>query len=356
MALRQPLCEYADWRARPLTHESAERCADAVRNRRGIVRVVALVLLSVVVTFCAGRGRLKSTASDPGLVPIEQLWVEPRDLETRNLIDGVGGSSLAPNKSTPYEVIAEDDSGFSPGYTVRDAEGTQWNVKLGIEAQPEVVASRILWAIGYHQPAVYLLPTWELSGAQSQTQPVARFRRESVDERVVGNWSWYENPFVTTQPFKGLLVANLILNNWDWKTSNNKIYEIKANDGASRRVYVVRDLGASLGKTTFPRLLSATPLRGLGQGTRNDIKGFEEQGFVRKIEGQRVTFDYHGIYEPLVGALTVNDVIWTCRLMARISDRQWQDAFRAAGYQEAEQRRYITKLKSKISEGLALAG
>ena len=100
-------------------------------------------------------------------------------------------------------------------------------------------------------------------------------------------------------------------NNWDWKTSNNKIYEIKTHEGVSRRVYVVRDLGASLGKTTFPRLLSATPLRGLGQGTRNDIDGFEKQGFVRKVEGQRVTFDYHGIYQPLVGTLTLNDVIWT---------------------------------------------
>ena len=54
--------------------------------------------------------------------------------------------------------------------------------------------------------------------------------------------------------------------------------------------------------------------------------------------------------------LTVDDVLWTCRLMARISDRQWRDAFRAAGYEDAERRRYIRKLKSKIGEGLALKG
>jgi hypothetical protein len=54
--------------------------------------------------------------------------------------------------------------------------------------------------------------------------------------------------------------------------------------------------------------------------------------------------------------LTVDDVLWTCRLIARISDRQWRDAFRAAGYEDAEQRRYISKLKSKIGEGLALKG
>jgi hypothetical protein len=41
--------------------------------------------------------------------------------------------------------------------------------------------------------------------------------------------------------------------------------------------------------------------------------------------------------------------------MARISDRQWRDAFRAARYADAEQQRFIRKLKSKIDEGLALA-
>ena len=50
--------------------------------------------------------------------------------------------------------------------------------------------------------------------------------------------------------------------------------------------------------------------------------------------------------------LTVDDVLWTYRLMARISDRQWRDAFRAAGYEDAEQRRYISKLKSRLEKGL----
>jgi hypothetical protein len=161
---------------------------------------------------------------------------------------------------------------------------------------------------------------------------------------------------VSTQPFKGLLVANLILNNWDWKTSNNKVYDRAERDGASRRVFVVRDLGASLGKTTFPRFLKWTPVRGMGQGSRNDVVGFEEQALIKKVEGQRVTFDYRGIHNGLVDTLTVDDVVWTCRLMARISDRQWRDAFRAAEYADAEQQRFITKLKSKIDEGLALAG
>jgi hypothetical protein len=152
-----------------------------------------------------------------------------------------------------------------------------------------------------------------------------------------------------------LIVANLIVNNWDWKTSNNKIYEVADGAAPGRRQYVVRDLGAALGKTTFPRLLKWTPLRGMGQGSRNDIDGFEQQGFIKGVDGQRVRFDYRGIHARLVDTVTLDDVVWTCRLMSRISEQQWRDAFRAAGYSDEEQRRFVTKLQSKIRDGLALA-
>jgi hypothetical protein len=183
---------------------------------------------------------------------------------------------------------------------------------------------------------------------------IARFRRESPDDTVVSDWSWYENPFSGTPAFKRLLVANLILNNWDLKTSNNKVYDVRERDGSRRRVFVVRDVGASLGKTTFPTFLAWTPLKGIAQGSRNDLEGFEEQGFIRGVDGARVEFDYHGTNLRLVNAVTVDDVVQACRTMARISDKQWHDAFRAGGYTESEQQRYIRKLKQKIQEGLAL--
>ena len=321
-----------------------------------LLLILAMLAMTVLATACVFRKTPRTSTGSGAPADVAQLWVEPRNLETRDLFHGSGGAALAPDPSVPYELVAIDDSGYSPGFDVRDPRGAQWSIKLGIEAQPEVVASRVLWAIGYHQPATYLLANWQLTGKQVETPGAGRFRLESSGHKVIADWSWYENSFVSTQPFKGLLVANLILNNWDWKTSNNKVYDLTDRDGASRRVFVVRDLGASLGKTTFPRFLKWTPFRGIGQGSRNDIAGFEEQALIKKVEGQRVTFDYRGIHNGLVDTLTVDDVVWTCRLMARLSDRQWRDAFRAAGYADAEQRRFITKLRSKIDEGLALAG
>jgi hypothetical protein len=315
----------------------------------------AFVVLAFVSLSCAGHGGLKTTAPDPTKIAIDELWQDPRDLETRDLFYGPGGQSSAPDPASPYKVIAVDNSGFSAGYHVRDSRGVEWNVKVGLEAQSEIASSRVLWAVGYHQPSIYALTSWELIGAAPGHQGIARFRPKVTDKTVESDWSWYENPFVTTQPYRGLVVANLILNNWDWKSSNNKVYVAEGSDGP-QRLYVVRDLGASLGRTSFPSFLKWTPFRMGKQGSRNDVDGFDEQGFITGVDGQHVKFDYHGLHTGLVNTLTVDDVVWTCRLMARLSDQQWNDAFRAAGYDAAHRQRYITKLKSKVRQGLDLAG
>ena len=302
------------------------------------------------------RPTVRPSVDVPGQVAVSQLWSEPADLANRDLLHGPGGKDLLPDRSAPFEFVAEDRTGYSAGYDVRDAEGVTWSVKLGPEAQPEVAVSRLLWAIGFHQPPTYYLTSWTMNGGKSGTQPAARFRPDLPQWRAIDEWSWYENAFVTTQPFKGLVVANLMMNNWDWKTSNNRIYEVQQPDaGGTARVYVVRDLGASLGKTSFPQWLNFFPMRGLGQGSRNDLDDFESQGFIKGVEGDRVEFFYRGIHDNLVDTLSRNDVVWTCRLMSRLSDAQWQDAFRAAGYSDEQSRRYVAKIKSKVAEGLKLA-
>jgi hypothetical protein len=319
-------------------------------------QLASLTFLLLVTAACAGRTTLK-TPTGQAAIDVAQLWMDPADLESRNLFDGPGGAARAPDASVVYELVKVDTTGYSPGYDVRDPMGTEWSVKLGPEAQTELAASRILWAIGYHQPAVYAVSSWRLAGKEaSGPQELARFRPTTANEKVVGEWEWYENPFVMTRQFRGLVVVNQLLNNWDLKTSNNKIYDVLNADGTGRRFYVVRDLGASLGKTTFPTFLARTPLRGMKQGSRNDVEGFEEQGFIQGVEGTRVKFHYRGAHEALLNQLTPADVVWACRLLSRLSDQQWDDAFRAAGYDESVRRRYVAKLKSKVQEGLALAG
>ena len=213
---------------------------------------VACTVLALGILFAEGCGRrlqrVQLTAGEPAA--ISQLWQEPTDLERRNLFYGVGGRDLAPDETT-FQFITKDTSGWSPGFDVADGNGVEWSVKLGPEAQSEVVTSRILWAIGFHQPPTYYVPRWSLTGPEAGPQPAGRFRPKLASQQVVGEWSWYENPFVGSAPFGGLVVANLILNSWDWKTSNNKIYELREPLRGVKRWFVVRDVGASLGKTTY---------------------------------------------------------------------------------------------------------
>ena len=45
---------------------------------------------------------------------------------------------------------------------------------------------------------------------------------------------------------------------------------------------------------------------------------------------------------------------WAAERLSRISDRQLEDAFRAAEYEPELAQRFIRRLKQKIAEGLAL--
>jgi hypothetical protein len=40
--------------------------------------------------------------------------------------------------------------------------------------------------------------------------------------------------------------------------------------------------------------------------------------------------------------------------LARLSARQWSDAFRAAGYSESDAQRYVVRLRQKVNEGLSV--
>lgn len=55
-----------------------------------------------------------------------------------------------------------------------------------------------------------------------------------------------------------------------------------------------------------------------------------------------------------LGTATAADVHWVCSLFNRLTDEQWQSAFRAGGYNPEQTARYVSKLKAKIAQGLAL--
>ena len=311
----------------------APRC----RPDAGIRRFVPL--LAAALLCLQLEGTLLGAPQPPPSEPITRLWVKPTDLASRDLFAGPPGPRIAPGETFHFEGL--DTKGHSKGYDVTDSKGREWDVKVGEEAQSEVVTSRILWALGYHQPIVQYVPRWRLVGGPTSQPESGRFRLAS-DHQTDGEWSWHKSPFVGTRAYRGLVLANVILNNWDLDRDNNRVYRNDRWPKGQEKRYVVQDVGASLAKTRWP------------VGSRNDLEDFESQDFITGVHGGRVEFDFHGKHVELLRGVTPDDVVWICRMMGRLSDRQLDDAFRAAEYSPEIRARYIRKIKGKIRQGLEL--
>jgi hypothetical protein len=205
--------------------------------------LLVLAALSIAPSCGTAVSSIRSTAPTPA--EIAELWNEPEP--NRDLLWGIGGQALAPNPAATYTVLDVKHGGFSRGLTVHDPDKRKWSAKFPPEAPTEVVASRILWAVGYHQPPVYYLGKWNAVGAPDPNpQLPARFREvkpafHGLDAK--GHWSYYRNPFVGTPELNGLLVLQAMLGNSDLKDEQNDLYEFTEPVEGARRWYVARDLG-----------------------------------------------------------------------------------------------------------------
>jgi hypothetical protein len=182
------------------------------------------------------------------------------------------------------------------------------------------------------------VPSWKLKGGPTARPLSGRFRLNS-DHQSISDWSWTENPFKGTRELRGLVIVNLLLNNWDLKASQNRIYGVAEPPG---RWFVAQDLGAALGKTNWPT------------GSKLNIDDFESQNLIDHVENGRDVFDYHARHKELMEDITPADVVWICTLLNRITDSQWNDVFGHVALPGDKSARYIRKIKSKINEGLTL--
>src|SRR5918999_2159553 len=219
-----------------------------------IYRVTSAPVVLALFVACGGSTRgVRLPPTPPSAEQLAQLWVDPGGTP-RDMFWGAGGEKLAPPKDARYTFEQKDELGFSVSYDVKSPDGVEWSAKIGAEAQTEVVLSRVLWGLGYHQPPLYYLPSWDLvtESGDVKKESEARFRPKLDSlERLDEYWAGEQNPFVGTRPFNGLLVVLLMFNSTDLKDDNNSIYDVKTPiPGASpdvARWFVVRDLGAALG-------------------------------------------------------------------------------------------------------------
>lgn len=321
----------------------------------------------------AGVRKKKDKAAAPGEEitrnVLTLLWREPSDITARNLYFGPGGKAHAPRG--PFTFIKEDLEGSNPKFSVRDRDGVRWKVKLGAEARPETVATRLVWAVGYFANEDYFLPSLRVDDMPhlrrrhagkfinpDGSMPNVRLKREPENEKKVATWRWRDDPFSGTRELDGLKVMMALINNWDLKDENNAVYDEKLPGRPDERIYMVSDLGASFGTAWLDRT---------HEKSKGNLSWYSRTRFIKKIHAGSVDFE-----DPRRPALVVlvnpheffgrlglrwigrdiprMDARWIGGLLAKLSDQQIRDAFRAAGYSPQQVDGFASVVKSRIAD------
>jgi hypothetical protein len=314
------------------------------------ISLVMLFLLLATVSVLAQKDK-KETVLSTG-TPV--LWKEPTDLESRDLLLGPGGEAMKPDLSQVTFVRDQEGGGYSTNYRVKDGKGKTWVVKFGKEAQPETAAVRLLWALGYMTEVNYLVPCVEIINAPEPKRGTiercdkgyANVKFEARPEGIkrLDSWQWANNPFSGKKEFQGMIVLMSLINNWDLKDDNNRILLVPGTNGQNELHYIISDLGATFGKTG-----------GLFSRNRNSPESYAKTKFVEGVDGSRVKLAYGGKNSELFKNISVEDARWIGRQLARLSDKQIGDAFRAANYNEAEVRMLTDAVRARITQLTKLA-
>jgi hypothetical protein len=316
-------------------------------KRRTVLTVCGLLLLGVAAWSVSVTAQKKDNNTAPvgaGTDP-ELIWRDPGDMASLDLLHGSGGKAHAPDLAGTFTFVTEDAAATSPKFEVTDGQGVEWKVKLGQESQAETAASRFLWAAGYFADEDYYMADLTVKGLPDLRRGRefvsaggvvhgARLERKPAGVRKLGDWDWFDNPFVGQRELNGLRVMMSLLNNWDLKQVNNSVYAVNGE-----RRYVVSDAGSSFGKT------------GTGGAESKGVpRDYEESTFVAKVTPDSVDLTFHSrpIFllwafspsyydertrmEKIARGIPRADARWVGKRLSTLSDGQIGDAFRAAGY------------------------
>jgi hypothetical protein len=291
--------------------------------------------------------------SQQGLAGTPILWEEPADIESRDLFYGTGGRKGAPVLTDKFLFIGREPGGTSEKAAVEDSRDRKWTVKFGFEARPETVASRLVWAVGYHVDQDYFVERVHLlRGKEGFDAANVRFERDDDGFKKVGRWGWQTNPFIGTREFDGLKTLMALLNNFDLKENNNKIVRPakKRPSEPVKLIYYVNDLGATLGSTGY--WFTKLPIIGeLPSGSKGMPEQFAEQPFIDGVRDGKVIFHMRRQRaKRALGEVKAEHACWMGDLLARLSDQQFKDAFRSGGFNEAETTIYLRAIRKRIAE------
>ncbi len=337
-----------------------------MRRTRVSLRSTLLLLILTLAAPIGAQKHAKQEEKEKAANLPALIWRDPGDVKTLNLFYGAGGKEHAPDPHGKFTFLKEDLKQTSPKFDVEDEQGVRWRVKLGQEPQAETAATRLLWAAGYFVDEDYYLAEVKVTGlprlhrgqsfvSADGTVHRGRLKRRSKDVKKLGDWDWFDNPFLGTKELNGLRVMMSLLNNWDLDVTNNSIYEV---DG--ERHYLVSDVGATFGKTGNSLTRSKSVLR-----------DYANSKFIEKVTPDYVDFVMHGRpffltvfdvrnyrkrtqMEQVTKHIPRADAKWLGKRLAQLSEEQIRDCFGTSGYTPEEVEAYTRVVEKRIAELNAL--
>lgn len=333
------------------------------KTRSCSIPVVMLLALSAsLAAQTPDSAAAKVSAADP----VGVIWRDPGDAASLNLLYGAGGKEHAPDPNGTFTFIKEDLLGTSPKFEIKDDQGVVWKVKLGEEPQTETAATRLLWAAGYFVDEDYYLVELKVVGmpklsrgesfvAANGTVSKARLERKLAGVKKLGDWSWFNNPFLGKREMNGLRVMMSLLNNWDLKQINNAVYEV----GGEHR-YLVCDVGATFGNTgnSLARSKGSPKDYASSKFVENATPGFidfvlhSRPFFLTAIDASN--YRERTQMEQIPKRIPRADAKWLGQRLSMLSEEQIRDCFRAAGYAPVEVEIYAQAVRKRIAELNAL--
>jgi len=325
-------------------------------------RISLLLLLGLVILSGAATAqRADSVAQKPNPDLPVRLWMDPGQIASLDLVNGIGGQAHAPDPEGTFTFVKEDDVATSPKFEVIDEQGVHWKIKLGDESQAETAATRFLWAAGYlvdedyyaAEITVLALPSLKRGRQYVSAGGVVhgvRLERGRAPLAKVGDWDWFQNPFTGQRELNGLRVMMSLLNSWDLKAVNNAVYEVNGE-----RHYVVSDLGGTFGRTGDALTR-----------TKGNSRDYGESRFILKVNADSIDFALHsrphflgvvdvGNYrertrmEKITRGIPRADVLWLAHRLSQLSDQQIHDAFRASGFGPSDVESLARTLRNRIT-------
>ena len=265
------------------------------------------------------------------------MW-ERVSISKRDLFAGPGGNSMRPDLSR-ITFLKEEKGGHNKKYRISDGRGREWVAKLGREAQPETVAVRLIWGLGYKTEINYLVPSITIPG--KGTFKNVRLEARPANVERLEEWKWKDNPFVGTKELQGLKMMMVFMTNWDVLDLQNKVVDV-----GNEHHYIVSDLGSTFGRLGNNNL---PVIYRLGRKVGSP-KDYAKTIFVKEVKNGEVKLAYKGKNRSLFKGFTVDEARWLAHLLGDLSDRQISDAFRAANYSSTDINSYTQTVRRKIIE------